>query len=55
MSIVTKSYRIVFGVETPAQAIVAKRWLSLAVKRDPRLLPLVSFYASHLDRIVLRN
>jgi hypothetical protein len=55
VSIVTKSYRIVFGVETPGQAIVAKRWLALAVKRDPRLLQLVSFYVAHLDRIGRRN
>ena len=51
MSLVTKSYRLVFGVQTRQQAIVAKRWLALAVKRDPKLLPLAYFYAAHLDRI----
>jgi hypothetical protein len=55
MSLVTKSYRIVFGVETPAQAIVAKRWLALAVKRDPAMHSLVSFYALHLGRIARQN
>lgn len=50
VSIVTKSYRIVFGVQTSQQAIVARRWLSLAVKRDPRLINVVPYYLRHLAK-----
>ena len=50
MTLITKSYRIVFGIETPAQAIVAKRWLSLAIKRDPRLINVVPYYLRYLAK-----
>lgn len=55
MTLITKSYRIVFGVQTSQQAIVARRWLSLAVKRDPRLINVVPYYLRHLAKFELAS
>jgi hypothetical protein len=48
---VTKAHRVVMGCRTPAQAVVAWKWLLLAAKRDSRLRGLLPYYAHELSKL----
>jgi len=39
------------GCRTPAQAVVAWRWLLLAAKQDSRLRGLLPYYAHELNKL----